>query len=85
MGDNVQAFLIYQQSLENHEEPGTSNRSDVIQTYNAIEQVFENKGESSKTTSFIKPTIKNIRISQLPKQFRIKNFRMKLRLKNKKT
>jgi tetratricopeptide (TPR) repeat protein len=77
MGDNVKAYLIYQQSIENHEK----TNSDGIQLYNAIEQVYGNKEESTNTSSFVKPVIKNI---QVPKQFRIKNFRMKLELRAKK-
>ncbi|CAF3818168.1 unnamed protein product [Adineta steineri] len=79
MGNNVQAFQIYQQSIQTDEKNLESDQS-----YNAIEQVYDNKEGLSKKPSVIKPLLKNIRISHLPKQFRIKNFRMELKLRAKK-
>ncbi|CAF1542575.1 unnamed protein product [Rotaria magnacalcarata] len=84
MNDNVQAFSVYQQSLANQDKIVSSDCLDAVQTYKAIEQVFEHQDQSLKTSSFVKPVIKNIRIPQVPKQFRIKNFRMKLILKGTK-
>jgi tetratricopeptide (TPR) repeat protein len=80
MGDNVKAYLTYQQSIEIR----PSDHLDVIHSYNVIEQVYGNKQESSKTSSFVRPVIKNVRISQVPKHMLIKNFRMKLELRTKK-
>ncbi|CAF3265506.1 unnamed protein product [Rotaria socialis] len=84
MNDNVQAFSVYQQSLANQEKTVSSDCLDAARTYKAIEQVFEHQDQSLRTSSFVKPVIKNVRIPQVPKQFRIKNFRMKLTLKGKK-
>ena len=83
MGDNVQAFSIYQQSIQNSEETFASDSSNVAEKYSAIERVYKNKQEPSKKLLFIEPIIKNRHISQLPKRFRMKNFRTKLPLKTK--
>jgi len=84
MGDNVKAYLTYQQSIETREKSLTSDHSDVIQSYHTIDQVFNNKEASPKKSSFVRPVIKNLRISQIPKPFHHKTFRIKLDMKPKK-
>ena len=86
MGDPIKAYSTYQQSLEIHKKNPTTDQSDVIQVYAAIDQVIrKNEETNEKKSSFIRPIITKQRFSQSARKAPTKSFRLHLerRLKKK--